>query len=219
MPNFFRGRQRPGSWRKDFDRAWCRCKTARRPLDPGALEMVREDVLNHIGVWVKRDAEQGRLGCRTELMNSMERICLRRALSALDPHTREQVSERLPEFRQLDQNQERQLAAEKLRMDLLRTWTGLYYGDRARGDWYDVYFRAAEMRMSSIGRDLERIAGLPVHVVENNRDAAIRGLNAAIRLRLLQMPPGRALTHRSLRTRLRQLLHLHHEDDINEHDG
>lgn len=219
MPNFFRGRHRPGNWRKDFDRAWRRCKAERRPLDAEALEKVREDVLNHIGAWAARDAEQGRLGCRSELMDSMERICLRRALSALDPQTRERVSERLPEFRQLDHNQERHLEAEKLRMDLLRTWTGFYYGDRARGDWYDVYFRAAEMRMNSIGRDLERIAGLPVHMAENNRDAAIRGLNAAIRLRLLQMPPGRALTHRSLRTRLRQLLHLHHEDEVYEHDG
>ncbi|HYW75454.1 MAG TPA: hypothetical protein VFA48_02355, partial [Gammaproteobacteria bacterium] len=77
--------------------------------------------------------------------------------------------------------------------------------------------RAAEMRMESIGRDFERIAGLPVHVAQDNRDAAIRGLNAAIRLRLLQMPPGRAVTHRSLRTRLRQLLH--HEDEVYEHDG
>ena len=219
MPNFFRGRHRPTSWRKDFERAWRRCKAARRPLDAEARARVREDVLNHIGIWVTRDSEQGRLGCRTELMDSMERICLRRALSALDPQTRERVSERLPEFRQLDHGQARQLEAEKLRMDLLRTWTGLYYGDRARGDWYDVYFRAAEMRMDSIRRDLERIAGLPVHMAENNRDAAIRGLNAAIRLRLLQMPPGRALTHRSLRTRLRQLLHLHHEDEVYEHDG
>lgn len=217
MPNFFRGRQPPGSWRKDFDRAWRRCKAARRPLDAEALDKVREDVLNHIAVWAARDSEQGRLGCRTELMDSMERICLRRALSELDPETREQVSERLPEFRKLEHSQERQIEAEKLRMELLRTWTGLYYGDRARGDWFDVYFKAAEMRMNSIGRDLERIAGLPVHMAENNRDAAIRGLNAAIRLRLLQMPPGRAVTHRSLRTRLRQLLH--HEDEVYEQDG
>lgn len=217
MPHFLRGRLRPGNWRKDFERAWRRCKVARRPLDAEALETVRGDVLDHIGIWVTKDPEQGRLACRTELMDSMERVCLRRALSALDRQTREQVAERLPEFRQLDHGQERQLEAEKLRMELLRIWTGLFYGDRARGDWYDVYAKAAGMRMNSIGRDFERIAGLPVHVAENNRDAAIRGLNAAIRLRLLQLPPGRAVTHRSLRTRLRKLLR--HEDEVYEHDG
>ena len=217
MPYFFRRRQRPGCWQKDFERAWRRSKAERRPLDAEALEAVRNDVLSHIEAWVTKDPEQGRLGCRNELMNSMERICLRRALDSLDPQTRTQVAERLPEFRQFDHSQARQLKAEKFRTELLRTWTGLFYGDRARGDWYDVYAKAAEMRMNSIERDFERIAGLPVHTAENNRDAAIRGLNAAIRLRLLQMPPGRAVTHRSLRTRLRQLLH--HEDEVYEQDG
>lgn len=218
MPHFPRSRRRPGGWKKDFDRAWRRCKAVRRPLDADALETVRKDVLSHTQTWAgKKDPEEGRLACRNELMNSMERICLRRALGSLDRQTREKVGKRLPEFRHLDHSQERHLEAEKLRMDLIRTWTGLYYGDRARGDWYDVYARAAEMRMNSVERDFERIAGLPVHTVENNRDAAIRGLNAALRLRLLQMPPARAVTHRSLRTRLRQLLH--HEDELYEHDG
>lgn len=217
MPNIFRGRLRPGDGRKDFERAWKKCKAARGTLDVEALETVRKDVLDHIAAWTVKDPDEGRLACRSDLMDSMERICLRRALAVLDPETRERVAERLPEFRQLDRGQTRQLEADKLRMELLRTWTGLFYGDRARGDWFDVYTRAAEMRMDSIGRDFERIAGLPVHVAQNNRDAAIRGLNAAIRLRLLQMPPGRAVTHRSLRTRLRQLLH--HEDDVYEHDG
>jgi len=217
MPYFPRSRWRPGGWKKDFDRAWRRCKGARRPLDAEALDAVRKDVLSHIETWTGKDPEEGRLACRNQLMDSMERICLRRALWALDPQTREKVGERLPEFRNLDQSQERHLEAETLRMDLLRTWTGLYYGDRARGDWYDVYIKAAEMRMDSIRRDFERIAGLPVHTVENNRDAAIRGLNAALRLRLLQLPRARAVTHRSLRTRLRKLLH--HEDELYEHDG
>ncbi len=217
MPYFPRSRWRPGGWKKDFERAWRRCKAARRPLDADALDAVRKDVLSHIETWTTKDPEEGRLACRNQLMDSMERICLRRALAALDPQTREKVAERLPEFRHLDHSQTRHLEAETLRMDLLRTWTGLYYGDRARGDWYDVYARAAKMRMDSIGRDFERIAGLPVHTVENNRDAAIRGLNAALRLRLLQMPPARAVTHRSLRTRLRKFLH--NEDELYEHDG
>ena len=217
MPNIFRGRLRPGDGRKDFERAWRKNKAARGTLDTAALETVRKDVLHHIATWTGKDPEEGRLACRNELMDSMERLCLRRALAALDPETREKVAERLPEFRHLDHGQARQLQADILRMELLRTWTGLFYRDRTRGDWFDVYTRAAEMRMDSIRRDFERIAGLPVHIAQDNRDAAIRGLNAAIRLRLLQMPPGRAVTHRSLRTRLRQLLH--HEDDVYEHDG
>src|SRR6056297_467098 len=75
------GRLRLGNWRKDFERAWRKCKTARASLDAEALETVRKDVLHHIEVWVAKDPDEGRLACRTEVMDSMERICLRRALT------------------------------------------------------------------------------------------------------------------------------------------
>lgn len=217
MPNLLNGWHRR-DWRKDCERAWRRAGTLRRGLDAEAREALRSNIFRHVEDWAHRkDPEQGRLACRNELMDSMERMCLQRALQSLAPDTRRRVTEHLPEFRHLEHDLERHLQAENLRITVLRAWSGLYFGDRARGDWYDVYKKAAEMRMNSMSRDFERIAGLPVHSAENNRDAAIRGLNAALRLRLLQMPTGRAVTHRSLRTRLRNLLH--HEDQSYEQDG
>lgn len=204
-------------WRQDFERAWRRSMRARYQLDSEAQDTVRLDIMRHIERWSGLDRDEGRLACRNELMDSIERAGLQSALRQLAPEVRQRVSVRLPEFGQLNYDPDRHLQAERLRIEVLRAWTGYYFGDRANGDWYDVYTRAAGMRLDSIRRDFERIAGQPIHAIENNRDAAIRGLNAALRLRLMQMPPARAVTHRSLRTRLRRFIHK--EDQRHEQDG
>lgn len=210
------GRKRR-DWHRDFERAWRRSMPGRYHLDSGARETLRRDIMGHTERWAGLDPDEGRLACRNELMDSIERAGLQSALRQLDPDVRQRVSVRLPEFGQLNYDPDRHLQAERLRISVLRAWTGLYFGDRAKGDWYDVYTRAAEMRLDSIRRDFERIAGQPIQAIENNRDAAIRGLNAALRLRLMQMPPARAVTHRSLRTRLRRFIHK--EDQLHEQDG
>lgn len=191
---------------KAFDRAWRQHIASYPELDAGARQAVRSDLAQYIAHWLSLDTDQGRLACRTELMDSLERLCLERSLQVLEPATRVRLVERMPEFRPLVRNLSRQMRAEELRIAVLRDWAGRYYRDRGRDDWYETYRKATELRMESIGRDFERVAGLPVLAVENNRDAAIRGLNASLRLRLLQMPPGRAVTHRSLRTRLLDIL-------------
>lgn len=216
MPYLFRKLIRR-DWRRYFDRAWRRCRVADAGLDSEALRTVRDDLLNNMARWTQLDRDEGRLACRNHVMDSIERLCLQRGLQALDPDTRERVAARLDEFRHLDRDLERHILAEALRIAVLREWSARYFGDRSRGDWYDTYRKAAEMRMDSIGRDFERIAGLPVHVAQDNRDAAIRGLNAALRLRLLQVPRGRAVTHKSLRTRLRGIFN--NGDQAYEHDG
>ena len=200
-----------------FERAWQRNIACDPELDAGAQQAVRCDLRQHIQRWLSLDTDQGRLACRSELMDSIERLCLQRGLQALDPKTRTRVADRMSEFRHIDRNPMRQIQAEELRIAVLRDWAGRYYGDRGRGDWYETWRKAADLRMESIGRDFERIAGLPVHVAEDNRDAAIRGLNASLRLRLLQMPPGRTVTHRSLRTRVRKFLN--RGEQAHEHDS
>lgn len=163
------------------------------------------------------DYDAGRLQARNGLMDGTERMQLQRTLRELDPETRIRVAARMSEFKHLARDLDRYLAAEKLRLDVLRAWMGLYYGDCARGDWYDMYCKAAEMRLESISRDFKRIAGLPVYKAEDNRDAAIRGINASLRLRLLKMPPGAKVGRRSLRTRWRQWMN--RTNEVNEHNG
>jgi hypothetical protein len=163
------------------------------------------------------DHDAGRLQARNELMDGTERMQLQRALRELDPETRVRVVARMSEFKHLARDPNRYLTAEKLRLDVLRTWMGFYYGDYAPGDWYDMYCKAAEMRLDSISRDFERIAGMPVYKAEDNRDAAIRGINASLRLRLLKMPPGTRVDRRSLRTRWHQWMN--RTTEVNEHNG
>ncbi|MGH8128262.1 MAG: hypothetical protein ACRETC_07830 [Gammaproteobacteria bacterium] len=210
-----RGRRR--DWQKDLDRAWRRCKASQTGLERDALDVLRSDLRQHIQGWTALDRDEGRLQARNALMDGTERMLLQRTLRGLEPETRVCVASRLPEFKHLSKDLDRYLTAEKLRLNVMRTWMGFYYGDRARGDWYAVYCEAAEMRLDSISRDFERIAGLPVYKVEDNRDAAIRGINASLRLRLLQMPPGAKVGRRSLRTRWQQLTN--RTNEVNEHNG
>ncbi len=163
------------------------------------------------------DHDVGRLQARNELMDGTERMQLQRALRELDPETRVRVVARMSEFKHLARDPDRYLKAEKLRLDVLRVWMGFYYGDRAPGDWYDMYCKAAEMRLDSISRDFKRVAGLPVYKTEDNRDAAIRGINTSLRLRLLKIPPGARVGRRGLRTRWRQWMN--RTNEVNEHNG
>lgn len=195
--------RRRHDWRGALIRARRRSPHAAYGLDAAALKAIDRDLEAHMAVWV--DSPDGHSEVRTELMDSIDRQLLHRALLELAPETRAAVLERVPGLTQGDVELERYLAAGNLRIDVLRRWAGIYYGDRAQGDWFETYRRAAEMRLESVRRDLERLAGAPVHAAQHHRDAAIRGLNTALRLRLLKAPAGAAIERRSLIARLRSL--------------
>lgn len=202
-------------WERCLKRAWRVSKPDRSGLDRESLDVVQESLRRHMRDWVSLDGDEGMMQARNELMDGTERMLLQRTLQGLDEQIRTSVASKIPEFRPVAREPGRYLRAEQLRLHVLRLWAGLYYGDRARGDWYEVYRKAAELRLDSIARDFERIAGLPVYKTEDNRDAAIRGINASLRLRLLQMPPGAKVGRRSLRTRWQQWLNRNREGDEN----
>lgn len=195
-------RRRP-DYRKAFARAWRDASGAVPALDDAAHEAVRSDLETRTQAWAQNP--EGLHDLRTELMDSVDRELVHRAFLTLDPATRNAVRERLPELPRSDTDAKRHLAAEELRILVLRNWAALYYGDRARGDWFDTYRRAAGMRKESAVRDLKRLAGEPPGLAENHRDAAVRGLNASLRIRLLRAPPGVKIGRRGLRARLRSL--------------
>ncbi|MGH8272147.1 MAG: hypothetical protein ACRESG_07465 [Gammaproteobacteria bacterium] len=170
-------------------------------MDEAALEAVRRDLEVRTCIWAQ--GEDGLRGLRTELMDSVDRELVHRAFLALDPGLRTAVRERLPELPDSDTEVQRYLAASALRISVLRTWAALFYRDRVRGDWFDTYRRAADMRETSAVRDLERLAGEPPGLAQSHRDAAIRGINASLRMRLLQAPRAAKIGRRGLLSRLR----------------
>jgi len=190
-------------WKPALRIAWHLGGARRSGLDASALNVVRHDLEAHAAAWAADPG--GRAAARTELLDSVDREFLNDALLALEPAEREAVRKRIPELPHSDAELRRRLEADRVRLAVLRRWSGLFYGDRARGDWFDTYRRAAEMRRESLGRDLERLAGTPVHIAQHHRDAAIRGLNTALRLRLLQAPAGVRIGVRRRRRRPRWL--------------
>lgn len=184
------------TWREAAGRA--------ETLDTTAREAVRRDLENRIRTWAAN--EDGLKKLRSELMDSVDRGLVYRALLRLAPDLRTAVRERVSELPRSDAEIERFIAASELRISVIRAWAGRWYGDRARGDWFEAYRKAAAMREDSALRDLERLAGDPQPTTRNNLDAAMRGLNASLRLRLIQAPPGAKIGHLSLRSRLRSHL-------------
>ncbi|MDN5863870.1 MAG: hypothetical protein L0I62_01430 [Gammaproteobacteria bacterium] len=178
---------------------------------------VLQDLRKRTRIWANNP--DGLSETRTELMDSVDRGLLHRGLMQLDPDTVQTVLDRMPELPASSTDLARLIAANELRTAVIRNWAGRYYGDRAQGDWFDAYCRAAEMRQASAARDLERLAGEPTAAIQNHIDAAIRGLNTSLRLRLLQAPRGRKIGHRSLQTRLRQFLGLAQRQPVNESSG
>lgn len=179
-----------------FDKVWREvlAKTDVR-LDEVALDAVRSDVRAHVQTW--ENSEESLMLLRTELMDSVDRVLVHRAFLSLDADMAETVREQMPDLPGEPADVERLVAANELRIAVIRAWGGRRYGDHAEGDWFDTYLKAAEMRQSGAIRDLERLAGDMPTATRNNIDAAIRGINSSLRLRLAQSPPGVKIGQRS----------------------
>ncbi len=199
-----RSLRRKSDCQRTFVRAWRKTNADAAPLDEAARAAVRRDLETRTRAWAQD--EDGLRCLRTELMDSVDRELVHCTFLALDSDTRTAVRERLPELPQSDADVQRYLAASALRICVLRAWAALYYRDHARDDWFDTYRRAAEMRKASAVRDLARLAGAPPGLAQSHRDAAVHGLNASLRMRLLQAPRGGKIGRRGLRSRLRGFL-------------
>ncbi|MGH8274345.1 MAG: hypothetical protein ACRES9_08880 [Gammaproteobacteria bacterium] len=186
-----------------LNEAWREAADREQTLDTEAREAVRRDLESRIRAWAS--SEDGLQKLRTELMDSVDRGLVHRAFLRLAPELRT-VRERVPEIPRSDAEIRRFIAASELRMSVIRAWAGRWYGDRAPGDWFETYCKAAAMREESVVRDLERLSGDAQTSTRNNLDAAMRGVNASLRLRLVQAPPGVKIGHLGLRSRLRLLL-------------
>lgn len=156
---------------------------------------------------------------RTILMDYVDSALLYQGVMALPDHVREAVAKQLPELpADVTTNADYgQLVS--LRIAVLRNYAGSRFRDRKKGDWFDIYRQAGQMRVNSLVRDLARVAGEPMPITENHRDAAMRSLNTALRLRLLQIPPGQRITRTRQKwaDRLRHIIDGRHSNRLTRH--
>ena len=126
---------------------------------------------------------------RLEIMASVDRHALNGELLQLPVDIRQQVRQANPEILQDDSEAERYLAANELRLLVLREYASRRFGDRAKSDWLEVYLRAARIKQRSLHRMIEN------SVQDNNSETtvrlqAIQLVDEKLREQLLRVPPG-----------------------------
>src|SRR5882724_8337939 len=83
---------------------------------------------------------------RCELMDSVDRRLLNMEILELPPEVRKKLRAQSSEMLQTDAEARTYIAANEVRMGVLREYASLRFGDRTPGDWFDVYEKASRLR-------------------------------------------------------------------------
>ncbi len=127
---------------------------------------------------------------RKELMSSIDRRQLNTEVLKLPEPTRVNLRATSLEIPQTDAEARIYIAANELRMAVLREYSGLCFGDCADGDWFDVYARAAYLRQRSTRNYIERTLNGSQNIAADARFHTMTLVDSEIRARLLQIPAG-----------------------------
>jgi len=87
---------------------------------------------------------------RCELMDSVDRRLLNMEILELPPEVRKKLRAQSSEMLQTDAEARTYIAANEVRMGVLREYASLRFGDRTPGDWFDVYEKASRLRQRGI---------------------------------------------------------------------
>jgi hypothetical protein len=154
-------------------------------LDAAALAAVRDDLERLEVETLARDRPL--LAVREELMASVDRRMLNTEVLRLPDAVKARVRAHSQELQQSDAEARRYIAANEWRLHVLREYAALRYGDKADGDWFAVYERAAQLKQRSLRSALERaLEG----GASDPRAAQIASVDDELKRRLLTVPPG-----------------------------
>lgn len=137
-----------------------------------------------------RDDAQPTLAIRQELMDSIDRRHLNCEILKLSVNARSDLRKSHPHILQTDEAARTYIGANELRIAVLREYAGLRYGDRADGDWFDVYQKASSLRQRSTRGYIERAVGGTQSTTDDVRFQTMTVMDIEIRKRLLQVPAG-----------------------------
>lgn len=127
---------------------------------------------------------------RRELMDSLDRQVLNTELLNLPGDLRARLRQQNDSVLQNDAEARIYLIANALRIEVLREYASQRFNDRADGDWFDVYSRAALLRQRNTRNYIERTLGGARDAGDDARFQAMSLKDSEIRARLLQVPAG-----------------------------
>lgn len=170
-----------------LEQVWNRL-SANTELDGAAQEAVHANLM---AFEAKLDHEvQPLQALRRELMDSLDRQVLNSEILNLPPEMRARLRQQNDVVLQNDKEARTYLAANALRMTVLREYARQRFGDCVDGDWFDVYAKAAHLRQRNTRNYIERALGGSRDAKDDARLEAMTLKDSEIRARLLQVPAG-----------------------------
>lgn len=157
-------------------------------LDEEAVQAVKRDLLE-----LEKRVLGGRYpltAIRKELMASVDRRMLNTEILRLPEKVRRDLRAQSPDVIQSDEQARRYIAANELRLHVLREYAARRYGDKAPHDWFSVYERASRMKQRNARAWIEHSLTGVSAPGENERQQAITIVDGQLKMRLLQVPPG-----------------------------
>lgn len=194
-----RRRRRRGIRMAEIWESWLRCEAladaerdARQALleqvSPADREAVRQSLLDF-----ERRLSGERLpmqAVRRELMDSVDRRLLNEEILALPPAVRTQLRAHSHEMLQTDAEARAYIAANELRLQLLREYGARRFGDRAEGDWFAVYEKASRLKQRGARNFIHRTLSGTQSSADDARYQTMTLVDHEIRARLLRVPAG-----------------------------
>lgn len=157
-------------------------------LDAATLQAVHANLIEFEGKL--KGSAQPLQTLRCELMDSLDRQVLNSEILNLPEALRARLRQQQEAVLQNDAEARAYLAANALRMEVLRAYAHRRFDDRTDGDWFDVYARAAHLRQRNTRHYIQRVLGGTRSAGDDARFQAMSLKDSEIRARLLQVPAG-----------------------------
>lgn len=130
------------------------------------------------------------LTLRRELMDSVDRRLLNLEILQLPLEVRQRLRAQSSDMLQSDQEASTYIAANEVRMAVLREYAARRFGDRTDGDWFDVYEKASRLKQRGARNFIQRTLNGTQTGADDARYQNMTRVDQEIRTRLLKVPAG-----------------------------
>ena len=131
---------------------------------------------------------------RCELMDSVDRRLLNMEILQLPPEVRQRLRSQSKDMLQTDDEARTYVAANEMRMGVLREYSARRFGDRVDGDWFDVYEKASRLKQRGARNFIQRTLNGTQSSEDDARYQSMTRVDQEIRTRLLKVPAGTRFT-------------------------
>ena len=157
-------------------------------MNPEVRESVRSNLLEFEAV-LRREAVP-LAALRLELMDSVDRRLLNQEILRLPSEVRRKLRSQSVELLQSDEEARTYIAANEVRMAVMREYAARRFGDRAEGDWFDVYEKASRLKQRGARNFIQRTLNGTQTGADDARYQNMSRVDQEIRARLLKVPAG-----------------------------